>query len=324
MKPSVCFVAFLVTCAACASEPLKIGVIGLDTFHAIQFTKMFNDTDHPGYVPGGKVIGAYVGGSPDIDVSADRMTKVPEIMTTDFGVNIYESIPELAKNVDAIMITSIDGRKHLPQLRETVGSGCPVFIDKPLSGTLSQAVEIVRLVEKEGIPCFSSSSLRFSPNNPRIHIDDLDSIRAVYSIGPASLEPHHPDLYWYGIHPVEALYTVLGPGCRTVTRIFTEATDVVVGQWQNGRVGILQGNRGHSRGYRVIAYTAEGVFEGGDEHNMESLGREIMEFFKTGKPPVPLMETLEIMAFMEAADESKRRSGAPVHLDTVLREAGMR
>ena len=48
---------------------------------------------------------------------------------------------------------------------------------------------------------------------------------------------------------------------------------------------------------------------------------EICRFFKTGKPPVSMVETLEIYTFMEAADESKRQGGKPVNMEDVFQKA---
>ncbi|MCP5117970.1 MAG: hypothetical protein GY953_44710 [bacterium] len=134
---------------------------------------------------------------------------------------------------------------------------------------------------------------------------------------PMSFEPHHPDLFWYGVHGVEILYTVMGPGCKTVTRV---EQNKVVGVWADGRKGTFIGQSGYTA-------TVEGTKGSGDAGKYEGykpLVLEICKFFKTGKPPVAAEETLELFAFMEAADQSKRQGGATVTIESVINKARRR
>jgi hypothetical protein len=142
------------------------------------------------------------------------------------------------------------------------------------------------------------------------------------TFSPATLEPHHPDLFWYGIHGVEILFAVMGTGCESVTRIQTTGTDVVVGKWKDGRIGTFRGNRNANHEYGGTVYGSSGNFTLGPYEGYEALVIKIAEFFKTKISPVDPKETLEIYAFMEAADESKRNIGASVRIDDVLKKAG--
>jgi predicted dehydrogenase len=302
--------------------PLRLGLIGLDTSHVIAFTKTYNDPAAPNHVPGGKVVAAFKGGSPDIESSASRVEGYTKELVEKYGVKLYDSIEALAQNVDAILIESVDGRPHLDQFRRTLAAKKPVFIDKPLAGSLKDAVEIVRLAREHKIPLFSSSSLRYPPESFAARFAKIGDITSVYSIGPAEYEPHHPDFFWYGIHCVEALYTVLGPGCVSVQRTHSANTDVITGVWSDGRVGIAQGNRKTFKGYGVTAVGTKGVATAGEKQNYHGLTVEIMKFLQTGLSPVAPETTLELIAFMEAADESKRRGGAPVTIAEVLKKAG--
>ena len=138
--------------------------------------------------------------------------------------------------------------------------------------------------------------------------------------GPCSLEEHHPDLFWYGIHGVEALFTVMGTGCQSVSRVRTEGGEFVTGTWSKGRIGTFRGLRGQAGLWRIdLRFQRHHVAQGYGGY--EPLLVEIAKFYRTGKPPVSAEETLEIFAFMEAADESKRQGGAPVALKTVLDQA---
>ena len=316
---SLCAVLFAPTTRA---ADVRIGMVGLDTSHVPAYLQIFNDPQSKDYVPGAKIIAGFKGGSPDIETSRSRVEGYSKTAVEKYGVKLYDSIEELARNVDAIIIFSVDGRPHLDQFRRTLAAKKPVFIDKPLAGSLKDAVEIARLSREKQVPLFSSSSLRYAPDSPARTLEKIGKVTSAYAFGPAELEPHHPDLFWYGIHTVEALYTVLGTGCVSVSRTHTPNTDVVTGIWSDGRIGIMQGNRAGHKGYGVTVLGTKGVLTGGEKHSYKPLAEDMLKFFRTGIAPVPLDTTIEIHAFMEAADESKRRGGAPVALAEVMKLAG--
>lgn len=304
-------------------EPLRLGLIGLDTSHVIAFTSRFNEPDNPNHVPGGRVVAAFKGGSADIESSHTRVEGYTKTLVEKYGVKIYDNIKEVCENVDAILLTSLDGRPHLSQVRPVFEANKPVFVDKPVAGTLKDAVEIYRLAKKSKVPCFSSSSLRWYPGVVEVANADVGELISVLSYGPAPSEPHHPDLFWYGIHPTEALFTVMGTGCETVTRTSTEDTVVVTGIWKDGKVGTLHGLAKGRFGYKVTAFGSKAIVEQTKGGDYTPMLREVIKFFNTGKPPVAPETTLEIYAFMEAADESKRRGGTPVKISEVLHKAGL-
>jgi hypothetical protein len=216
-----------------------------------------------------------------------------------------------------VLLESVDGRPHLAQVRPVIAAHKPVFIDKPIAGSFKDAVEILKLARAEKVPCFSSSSYRFYESLVELKKTDVGEIKGAISYGPCSLEEHHPDLFWYGVHACEALYAVLGTGCESVTRVSTKDTDVVVGVWRDGKVGTLRGLRNAATPHQVILFGTKSVAEQKGSGDYAPLVREIMKFFQTGISPVPAEETLELFAFMEAADESKRQGGVPVKLPKV-------
>lgn len=300
---------------------IRVGVIGLDTSHAPAFAKCLNDETYSGHVPGCKVVAAYPKGSPDIESSTKR---VPEYTKQfeDMGIEIVDSIPALLTKVDAVLLETNDGRPHLEQVRPVIAAGKPVFIDKPIAGSLSDAIKIFEEAKAAGVPVFSASSLRYIKFGQEVRDGAIGEITGADTYSPASLEATHPDLFWYGIHGVEALFTVMGPGCSEVVRMSTDDYDVVVGKWADGRIGTFRGIRAGSRGYGGTAFGTKGTKVIGPYAGYAPLVAEIVEFFKTGKAPVSTQETLEIYAFMEAADESKRQGGKPVAVKEVLKKAG--
>ena len=313
--------------SALSEEPVKnlrLGLIGLDTSHVIAFTSRFNDPDNPNHVPGATVIAAFKGGSPDIPSSIRRVPGYTKTLTEKYGVKIYNDIATMCHDVDAVLLTSLDGRPHLAQARPVIAAGKPLFIDKPVAGSVKDAVEIFQLARRAEVPCFSSSSLRWYPGVVQVATADVGELRSAISYGPAPSEPHHPSLFWYGIHPTESLFTVLGPGCERVVATETENTIVVTGKWANGRIGTLQGIRGGKTGYKVTAFGTKAIVEQKSGGDYTPMLREIVTFFRTGTPPVKPELTLEIYAFMEAADESIRQGGKPISIPDYLRKNGWR
>ena len=304
------------------AAPIRAGIIGLDTSHATAFAKIFADPNAKGDIPAVKIVAAFPGGSPDLPASRDRVPEYTKVLR-EMGVEIVDSIPALLEKVDVVLLESVDGRPHLEQARPVFEAGKPLFIDKPLAGSLADGVAIAELGKKHNVPWFSSSSLRYAPGIAAAGAGDekIGDILGCVAWSPAPIESTHPDLFWYGIHGVETLYTIMGPGCQTVTRTHTAGADVVTGVWKDGRVGTFRGTRQGAHDYGAIAFGTKSVAPTGGYAGYEVLVEQIATFFKTRKPPIEPEETLEILAFMEAADESKRQNGATVKLEDVMAKA---
>jgi hypothetical protein len=303
------------------TQEIKVGIIGVDTSHVTAFTKLLNDKSDPTHVPGARVVAAFKGGSPDVESSRTRIDKFTAELKDKWGVEITGSIEELCKKVDTVLLESVDGRPHLNQVRPVFAAKKRVFIDKPFAASYADAHEIARLSRESGTPFFSSSSLRFAGDLQAMKRDEkLGATLGAFTYGPSPVEPHHPDLFWYGIHAVEMLYTLMGPGCESVTRVHTDGADVVTGKWKGGRVGTMRGIRDGKQDYGAVAFGAKAnmTTPASMKVDYRNLLVEIVKFFQTGAAPVPPEETLEIMAFMEAADLSKARGGAPVMLREII------
>lgn len=300
-----------------AGQPLRAGIIGLDA-HALPWTKILNDPQAKGELAEMVVVAGFPGGSPDIPQSMQILNNSLEPIR-ELGVEIVDSIDALIAKVDVVLLLSIDGRTHLAQARPVIAAGKPLFVDKPMAASVKDAREIFRLAGERGVPCFSSSALRFAPGTAAACQDAAAGpILGCDAFSPCSLEPHHPDLFWYGVHGVEILCTVMGTGCQSVQRAHTDNFDLVVGVWDDGRIGTFRGTRQGQHGYGATIFCTRGVVQAGKFEGYEPLLVEIVKFFKSGKPPVTAEQTLEILAFMQAADESKRQGGRPVSVVDLL------
>lgn len=299
---------------------IRIGLIGLDTSHSTAFTKLLNGPNPAPEFAGCRITVAYPWGSRDIESSTSRIPEYTEEVKK-YGVEIVDSIDALVAACDAVLLETNDGRPHLEQVIPVLKAGKRVFVDKPIAGSLADTIAIFAVSRKTGTPLFSSSSLRYMADAQSARAGKFGDVLGCEAHSPCSLEATHPSLYWYGIHGVEILYTVMGPGCDSVVRASTKDTDVAVGVWADGRIGTFRGTRAgkHAYGGTVFGTTEDkslGGFSG-----YAPLMVEIVKFFRTGEVPIDPAETVELYAFMEAADESLRNGGAPVRISDVMAKA---
>lgn len=296
----------------------RIGIIGLDTSHSTAFTKALNNPASLPEFGGYKVVAAYPKGSNDIKSSVDRIPAYTEEVKK-YGVEIVNSIDDLLPKVDVVLLETNDGRLHLEQAMKVLKAGKRMFIDKPIAASLRDAIAIFDAAKKYNVPVFSSSSLRYIQGAKKIFGGSVGKVLGADTYSPATLEKTHPDLFWYGVHGVETLFTVMGTGCRSVVRTFTDNTDLVVGTWLDNRIGTFRGIRSGRADYGGVVFGEKGISVLGKYNGYNPLLVEIIKFFQTGIVPVTPEETIEIFAFMAAAEESKKRGGTAIEMEEVIR-----
>jgi hypothetical protein len=302
----------LFTLMPLAAQELRLGIIGTDTSHAIAFTKTLNDAANADHVAGARIVAAFKGGSSDIEESAGRVDKYAAELHDKWGVKFVDNIASLCPLVDGLLLESVDGRPHLPQFREAAQCGKPIFIDKPLAATFEDAHAIANLATQAHIPWFSSSSLRYSA------IENMKSADLIGAIvwGPGPLEPHHTlDMTWYGIHAVEMLYTLFGTGCVEVSRMTSADEDVITARWNDGKLGTVHLQRPYGKFGAVVFLKGQKLNAMPDiQFSYVPLVRAIVTFMQTKQPPFPNAVTLEMFAFMDAAQRSEAAGGKAVAL----------
>ncbi len=298
-----------------AAPTIKAGIIGLDTSHVVAFSKLLNSGDGKGPLADVRVVAAFPAGSPDIDVSANRIENFTNQVRDKYGVEIVDSIEALLDKVDVVLLESVDGRPHLEQARPVIEAGKPLFIDKPVAASLADTIEIFELAAKHKVPCFSSSSLRYSESTQKLaHDAGVGKVQQVDTTGPVNPLKGHPDLFFYGIHGIEMLFAALGPGCEKVT---WQSDGTVRGVWNDGRIGTFK----NSKQYTIKVTGSDGTVEGGGYSGYEPLVVEFCKMFKTGKVPVPAAETINLVAFMTAAQQSKDNGHVAVKIEDVMKQA---
>jgi predicted dehydrogenase len=316
-------------------KPVRVGIIGLDNYQAVAYAQLFNDKNAKGDLAGLRVVAAHAApASADIKESVDNLPKWKKAIL-DYDVKLVDSIDELLKSCDAVMIMSVDGRAHLEQARPVLRAGKRLYIGRPLAASLKDAVAILKLAEDTKTPCWSSSQHRYSPGfiGMRNH-PEVGKVLGCDVYGGCPTEPTHAEFYWHAVHSIETLYTIMGPGCDSVRCTSTETAESITGVWKDGRVGTYRGIKKGALKYSATVFGERGVSIAGvyghgipvkgvapvnDEYmGYKGIAIEMAKFFKGGPAPVSAAETLEIFAFMEAAHESKRQKGAAVKVAEVL------
>lgn len=305
--------------------PIRVGFIGLDSSHCTAFTQILNDDGNTGDLAGVRVVAAFPGGNPDFPLSRDRVEGYTEHMRK-FGVEIVDSIEELVGKIDVVVLGSVDGSQHLAQVEPVFKAGKPVFIDKPLAHNLADALKIQQLGKTHDVPWFSASALRYQEKLQSLmknRNEVLGDIVGCDTFGQSRVGIGHADLAWYGVHGVETLYAIMGPGCISVTRLQTATSEQVTGLWENGRIGTYRGIREHTHqtGFGATVFGTKSIQQISLPADYDGLVVEIARFSRTRQPPISNDVTIEIFAFIEAADESKRLGGIPVTLASVIEKA---
>ena len=293
---------------------LKIGMIGLDTSHCGAIVNTLNHEDNPHHIPGARITGAFPGGTDLCAVSRDRVGKFTDEMRDKHQVPIYDSIEKLVEVSDALIMTSVDGRQHLEQFRIVAPAGKAIFIDKPFACSYDDARKIADLAAQTGCPVMSGSSLRYSGGVSGLVPEDAE-VRACEVFGTMPIQDDYPVYFWYAVHGAEMLFSYFGKGCRSVQTIHRDDQDLLIGLWDDGRIGTVRGMRFSTYHFGINVYTTKGTVHGlaaNDPPGHVLMLQRMIPFLQTGESPIDVEETVEVMAFLDAAGQSLEKDGAVV------------
>lgn len=295
---------------------IRLGIVDFDTSHAVEFTKRLNHVDiaDDQWVEGAKVIAGVPGTSL---IAPESIPKNLETLKK-FGVTILDDPADLLGKVDAVLVESVDGSVHRERAMPFLERGIPTYVDKPFACSLEDARALVHMAEMKHVPLMSSSSLRYAPEvvAAKEGKGSTGAIVGVTTYGPAPTHPRNPGLFHYGIHPTEMLYTLMGPGCTRLTCLGTTGAEVTTGVWSDGRVASVRGIRAGNAAYGFTVFGSKGVATQGvsTTYIYRELLKQIVRLFETRQLPIDLRETLEIVAFIEAAKASADSGGGPVDI----------
>ena len=295
------------------TRKIRIGIIGLDSTHALAFTKAIQQGVIKDFENDFTVVAAYPYGSKSIPLSIQRIPKFTAEIES-LGVKVYQKIEEVLDNVDAVLLETNDGNLHLEQALQIIKRRKPLFIDKPIANSLEDAIKIFKAASKYNCLVFSTSSLRYLEG---ISTLDLSKVKGSEVYTPAHTEPSHKDLYWYGIHGVEMLIAIMGADCISVRTIEGIDSSLYIGTWSDGRVATLRGIRKGKDDFGGTVFLEDEIITLGKFQGYNLLLYEILKFFKTKIIPVDPTQTLAICAFIDAATESKELGGKEILLKDI-------
>ncbi|MEW6359151.1 MAG: Gfo/Idh/MocA family oxidoreductase [Planctomycetota bacterium] len=293
---------------------IKLGIVDFDTSHVVQFTKRMNhiNIEQDQWVDGAQIVCGFKGTSMICDQA--RIDQYEKEMR-EMGVEVVEKPEDMIGKVDGVLIESVDGSVHLERATPFLKKKLPIYIDKPFATSLKDAKKMVEMAKKANVPIMSSSSLRFAVELVQAKNDPaVGKVVGANCYSPAPLHVRNPGLYHYGIHAVEPLFALMGPGLQVVWCVKQEGAEVVIGLWQDGRLGTIRGTRAGAHAYGFTVWGDKGVKQSSINPGLiyRELCKQIVTMFTTGKAPVDIQETLEIMAFIDAAMCSAKGNGKAV------------
>ncbi len=298
---------------------LRLGIVDFDSSHCIEYARRVN---HVGlspdqYVDGARVVAGWPGTS---EMSPERIDGYRAQMAA-AGVEIVGSPEALLGRIDAVLILSLCGAAHLSRVQPFLQAGIPAYVDKPFTCTVADAIEMVRLAERTGTLLLHGSALRFADEVDKFRglESRLGALQGLLTYGPAKRTSGNPGLLHYGIHAVEVLYALMGPGCTNVTAVHTDGADVVTGRWRDGRLATVRGALTGATAYGVMGFCEQAVYRShvSTRNAYRNLLRAMIESFTAGRPLVPYVEILEVTRFVLAALASEVSGGRPVELESL-------
>jgi len=292
---------------------IKLGILDFDTSHVVEFASRINHIDQPQdqWVEGAKVVIACTG---DSKVSPERIPIFTEKLKK-YGIPIVERPEEMIGKVDAMLIESMDGSVHVERTKPFLEAGISCFVDKPFACSTTDAKSMIDLAAKKKAMIWSSSSLRFAPEIVAYLADKKHGrVHGCFAYGPGNEHDRNPGMFHYGTHTAEILYTVMGVGCDRVTCTYEKGVTVATGHWKDGRVATAHCSRGGKMEYGFTAFAEQGASHVslGTSVIFRELLKHVIASFVSGKPALDPLVTLEMVAFMEAANKSGANHSTPV------------
>jgi virulence factor len=290
---------------------VRVGIVDTDTSHAVEFTKRLNHIgiDEEQWVDGAKVVAAWTG--PSAIISEDLHRQYNRILREELGIQFVDNLDELRNLVDAVMVLSQEGGVHLERAKPFLEAGMPVFIDKPFACSMHDALLMADIAQKHNAPIFSSSSLRYALEVQRVHeqASSWGKVIAADAFSPAPTHPRNPGLFHYGIHGVETLFALMGKGCRRVRCVHNDDGEVVVGEWEDGRIGTLRGIRKGAYAYGFTAVCEKQVWATtiDTRYIYRELLKRVVEMFQTRKPPLTFPRRFKLSHSLKAQGNRRNK-----------------
>ncbi len=214
--------------------------------------------------------------------------------------------------VDAVLVATDKGFEHVERARPFIEAGIPVFIDKPLCDNRQDLATFSRWVN-EGKPILSSSAMRYAKEYVPYH-------RATHALGRLRHIGATMAKSWeaYGIHALESIYPIVGPGFVSVQNLGDVENNIVHLRHRDDVDVLVQVRKDMLGGFGTLtlAGTAGNLqlrfVDTYHAFRTQLVG--FVEYLRTGKPAVPWAETRELMQLVIGGIESREQGGRQVLL----------
>jgi len=291
---------------------IRAGIVDFDTSHVEQFTMRFNHVKLPQdqWVDGVQV----VAGLPGTPAKGNEERTAGYIKNLEgWGVKMVKTPKELMKEVDVVLVESLEGGKHLERARPFLEAGMKVWIDKPFADNVRDAEAMVELAEKRGAKIMAGSSLRYVLEVQELLAKTAETGKVLSAVVYSPSKPLNevPALINYGCHSVELLFGILRAGCVSVSSVETKNLQTVTGRWADGRAGCVLGVQEGKCGFGFTAFCENAtVMKQIDfTYGYRELLKQMSKFFQTGEPAIPISESVEVVKFIMAGLASAKADG---------------
>ena len=253
-------------------------------------------------VPGARVTHVWT----DDPADAVQVARVAEIP------NIAARPEDVIGQVDAVLVATDKGFEHVDRARPFVEAGIPVFVDKPLCDNRAD-LRIFSDWVAGGRPIISSSAMRYAKEFVPYH-------RATHEFGSLRHITMTMAKKWetYGIHALETIYPIVGPGFVSVQNTGGTERNIVHLTHRDGidiTISVIADLIGGA-GLLTLAGTQGGAQLRSNDtyHAFKTQLEAYVRYLRTGRPPVPFEETRELMQLVIAGIESRERGGRKIML----------
>ncbi len=285
------------------NKEIKVGLIGLDTSHTVEFAKRMQAPDCP---PDQKVCGMRATACLRFPTpfQSEEGLNARQKMLEGWGIKVTMDFDEAVADCDAVMLEINDPSLHLEYFTRCAKLGRRMFLDKPLADTVENGKKICELAREKGLAVFSASSLRFVPQL-RKACEEMASPLFTSVYGPLGKAPAGSSVVWYGVHAFEMLQRAMGRGAQSVFVKKDGGGVTAVVRYAGNRRGLVELSDDawiYGGCLRDKQKAVPFVVETGRIYS--DLLIRIGEFFRGAQTPVSMEDTLEVTAMLDAARRS--------------------
>lgn len=285
----------------------RIGMVGVNTYHAEAFTRIFNGSSGEApRIADARITHVWAGDHPE------RLAEL-EALLGPYEAHVH-TMTDMLEQVDGVLILddTDGGRRHAELATPFLQEGMPVFVDKPMTTDYADAVHLFDLAAEHHAPLFSSSALRFPVELDHDAIAALGKLSTIISIGPE-------EWFYYGVHAVEVVGAVTDDRPETVYRIALPAKDIAVVTYKSGLASVIMTLRDAGYLFKVAVYGEHGSYSFSVDDGMGFYTNEMAAFVEmigTGTPPITREQTLDVLAILHAGIRSVDE-GRTVRIDEI-------